>query len=56
MSTPGRGRASSALRLRLGSFTAKRRRSRMSQDVLLGYRLQLFDLAGRIGVAAAQSG
>src|SRR4249919_3717978 len=28
--------------------------SRMSQDdVLFGYRLQLFDLAGRIGVAAA---
>src|SRR6266700_5816846 len=38
------------------SFTAKqrRRRSRVSQDdVLFGYRLQLFDLAGRIGVAAA---
>src|ERR687898_3334461 len=37
------------------SFTAKqRRRSRMSQDdVLFGYRLQLFALAGRIGVAAA---
>src|SRR5881396_2713269 len=28
--------------------------SRMSQDdVLFGYRLQLFDLAGRIGVSAA---
>jgi transposase InsO family protein len=37
------------------SFTAKqRRRSRVSQDdVLFGYRLQLFDLAGRIGVSAA---
>src|SRR5437773_4850667 len=37
------------------SFTAKqRRRSRVSQDdVLFGYRLQLFDLAGRVGVAAA---
>src|SRR5947207_1647771 len=37
------------------SFTAKqRRRSRMSQDdVLFGYRLQLFDLAGRVGVSAA---
>src|SRR5438105_15144731 len=36
-------------------FTAKqRRRSRVSQDdVLFGYRLQLFDLAGRIGVSAA---
>jgi hypothetical protein len=33
------------------SFTAKfGRRSRVSQDdVLFGYRLQLFDLAGRIG-------
>src|SRR5919106_1971248 len=47
--------APSAVRLRLGSFTAKqRRRSRVSQDdVLFGYRLQLFDLAGRIGVSAA---
>src|SRR6266702_5158053 len=38
------------------SFTAKqrRRRSRVSQDdVLFGYRLQLFDLAGRVGVSAA---
>src|SRR5215831_3920531 len=36
-------------------FTAKsRRRSRVSQDdVLFGYRLQLFDLAGRVGVSAA---
>jgi transposase InsO family protein len=36
-------------------FTAKsRRRSCVSQDdVLFGYRLQLFDLAGRIGVVAA---
>src|SRR6266508_125927 len=37
------------------SFTAKRkRRSRVSQDdVLFGYRLQLFDLAGRVGVSEA---
>jgi transposase InsO family protein len=36
-------------------FTAKqRRRSRVSQDdVLFGYRLQLFDLVGRVGVSAA---
>jgi transposase len=41
------------LRLRLLSLPSKRR-SRVSQDdVLFGYRLQLFDLAGRIGVAAA---
>src|SRR5215212_9319849 len=37
------------------SFTAKfGRRRRVSQDdVLFGYRLQLFDLAGRIGVSAS---
>src|ERR671923_758894 len=48
-------RAPSCVRLKLGSFTAKqRRRSRMSHDdVLFGYRLQLFDLAGRVGVAEA---
>src|SRR5215210_1979522 len=47
--------APSCLRLRLlPSPPSKRRRSRVSQDdVLFGYRLQLFDLAGRIGVSAA---
>src|SRR6266480_2549733 len=53
--TPGRDRASSVLRPTLPpSRPSKRRRSHMSQDdVLFGYRLQLFDLAGRIGVSAA---
>src|SRR4051794_27424222 len=42
----------SALRLRL--LIAKQRGSRMTQDdVLFGYRLQLFDLAGRTTVANA---
>src|SRR5436190_5264994 len=52
---PGRGRASSASRLTL-AFDANRRRgvSRMSQDdVLFGYRLQLFDYAARTSVSEA---